>query len=215
MDAAKKLDVVFDRDRDLDRSITDLLATGQGVALAAMRAAVERDRGAAGEDRERRLVRIAAIVSDLEGRAAAELVLELLDDPSPVVRTSAGEALLDIAVDGADEVMDAAQAAALRTDLVRALQELPYVLGEIEDGRNVRVIQKLLDHPDASVVASAIDTLVLLGDVASLPAIRRLEKDPRVAAHTDGEEEESVPLAVLAADAVETLGRGKGPGRPG
>jgi ribosomal 50S subunit-associated protein YjgA (DUF615 family) len=124
------------------------------------------------------------------------------------VRAAAGEALLDLAVDGADSVVEAAASAVAQTELSRALMELPYLLAEIAHRRSAEVVGRLLAHADPAVVASAIDAAVLLADVALVPALQKLAKDRRVVTLSDDDGEQSAPIAELASDALGEISPG-------
>jgi len=207
-DAKTLLAQVFERDRGLADAVTALLAVDRAAALAALGAAADEEREDDSEGAERRLVRIAAIVSDLDGRASADLALRLLDARSPIVRAAAGEALLDLAVDDPGTVIDAAGAMVLRTGRPRASRELPYLLAEIGHRRSPEVTARLLGHEDPSVVAAAVEALVLMGDPAAASALRKLTGDTRVATVTDEDDAEvTVPIAALVEDALVELGR--------
>ena len=212
-DDAKTLLVrVFERDRALADAVAAFVAADRADWLRALADAVQADRDAESEEVERRLVRLAAIVSDLDGHEAADVALALLDAKAPIARAAAGEALLDLAVDGGDAVLDAAGAASLRTDRPRASRELPYLLAEIGHRRSSEVTARLLGHEDPSVVAAAIEALVLLGDASVAPALRKLTKDARVATVADEDDAEvTVPIAALAEDALAEIERPVGP----
>jgi HEAT repeat protein len=105
-----------------------------------------------------------------------------------------------------------------------ALRELPYVLAEAMHPHVVGMLAPWLRHPNADVVAAAIEALATLGDPSACPLLAPLFEDARRSTVDQGEDERlEATVGELARQAVELLESiagsedeppGEGPGLP-
>ena len=157
------------------------------------------------EESTARLMRAAALLGELSGPRACQLLLRLLDHEEPEVRLPAGEALQDLAYARYAEVARAIEKLIDAGDALNALAEVPYILAEIGEPGGVKLCLRLLRHPSAEVVAAAIESLANLGDGSIIKQIEPLLKDGRTVALDDDPEAEEALIADLAAEAIEHL----------
>ena len=209
---ATQLSGLFDAERTARRLHGDLAragAQGQGDALVtALRA--EADKAFALKEQEElalRLVRIAALLGDLHGAQAVDLLVDILACDEPEARHAAGEALESLAYDRFKEVALGVERAITRLPVGSpALSELPYMLAEIPEPGVIKLLGKFLGHADGEAVAAAIEALVELGDPSAASLLTPLEKDTRLVQLEDEEGEEGrVSLGELASEARQLL----------
>jgi len=86
--------------------------------------------------------------------------------------------------------------------------ELPWVLAEIAEPSALPLIRRFLDHPNADVVAAAIESLAQLEDPEAARDLERFVGDSRIVVIEDFEDETKTTLGELAEDALEMLGVG-------
>ena len=177
------------------------------------------------DERALRLVRIAALLGELDGPIVVDLLIDILGGADPEARHAAGEALEDHAYDRFKEVALGVERALERLPAGNvALVELPYLLADIPEGGVLKLLDRFLSHKDAETVAAAIEAIVEFGDPTAAPMLARLEKDARNVQLEDDEGEEGrVTLGELATEARQLLagllpappssdGRGSGAG---
>lgn len=202
-DPRAHLRALFDADRALRHAERTFLLSAPPEALsrvlsdAAERALADGD----AERQELELVRLADLCAQVEGPAAVETLLRILDHADPGVRAEAGEALLDVAYERFKEVANAIERALDGKRDGLAMEELPYMLSEIHDPDPMPLMVRFLVHPRAEVVASAIEAIVERADPAAVPKLKKLLGDEREVTVPELDDEK-VTLGDLAADAL-------------
>ncbi len=209
-DIQARLDALFDAERAVRKTHEELLHGDRAALIKAVRAAVDSalaDVGDAGDDANVRLVRLAALLGDVEGggEVAVDALIDILACEEPEARHVAGQALEDLAFDRFKEVALGIERALVRLPVgSAALTELPYLLAEVAEPGCVKLLGKFLQHADADAVASAIEALVEMGDPAAAAILAPLEKDARQV-QLDEEDAERVSIGDLAAEARQLL----------
>jgi hypothetical protein len=211
---SKSLAELFDAERAVRRIHASLLAEADDAALIqALR--VETDKamtskesdgaGDAGAESAMRLVRVAALLGELEGAAVVDMLVDILGSEESEARHAAGEALLELAYERFKEVALGVERALARLPAGNAaLTELPYMLAEVGEPGCVKLLGRFLQHADAEAVAAAIESLVELADPSAAPLLAPLEKDARQV-ELDDSEDGSVSIGDLAAEARQLL----------
>jgi HEAT repeat protein len=205
---ATTLSALFDAERTTRRLHGELARSGPDALVAALKS--EAEKALALTDQEElalRLVRISALLGDLHGATAVDVLIDILACDEPEARQAAGEALENLAYDRFKEVALGIERALGRLPKGSpALSELPYLLAEIPEPGAVKLLGKFLGHADPEAVAAAIEALVEVGDPSAAPLLAPLEKDKR---HVQIEEEEGeegrVTLGELASEARQLL----------
>ncbi len=200
------LNEIFDAERRIRDAEQRLMGEGDHAALATLLAGAT-DEALALEDEaeaELRLVRLADLCAQVPGPRMADALIAILDHPSPRVRVEAGEALRDVAYERFKEVARAIERARDGQRPGQALQELPFVLTEIQDPDPRPLMVRFLKHDDADVVAAAIEALVDYGNPAAAPHIAKLVDDAREAT-LEELDDEPARLGELAREALEEL----------
>ncbi|MFW5876542.1 MAG: HEAT repeat domain-containing protein [Myxococcota bacterium] len=200
------LHAIFDADRSLREAEARLLDRDPNQVADVLHRAV----GEAIEMTDRaeatmRLERLADLCAQVPGPAMADALLAILDDEAPSVRVAAGEALLDVAYERYAEVARAVERALDAEKHGTAMDELPYILAEVGEPSALPLIRRFLEHPDADVIAAAIEALAQLGDPAAIPALERFADDERTVTFEEFEEETTSTLGELARDAIDLL----------
>ena len=139
------------------------------------------------------------------GPKMADALIRILDHGEPSVRAEAGEALLDVAFERFKEVARAVERALDRDHRGVAMQELPFVLTEVRDPDPIPLVARFLAHPDAAVVAAAIEAMAAYGDPGAAQFLEPLLDDEREATLEDVDEGPTA-IGELAAAALEELG---------
>ena len=154
-----------------------------------------------------RLVRLAALLGDLDGPTAADLLIDILGTDSLEARRAAGEALEDLAFDRFKELALAVERALDRLPHAHAaLTELPFLLSEVPEPGVRRLLGRFLAHRDAEAVAATIEAIVDHGDVSASDLLVPLEKDTRQVDMEDDEGDEGrVTIGELATEARSIL----------
>lgn len=224
----RKLEELFAAERQVRNCHGELAELDQAPLVAHLNSAVAQTLTLDDEDeRALRLVRISALLEELEGPKVVDLLMDILGSEDPEARHAAGTALEGHAFDRFKEVALGVERALERwPDGSLALEELPYILLEVGEPGVLKLLGRFLAHKDPRAVASAIEALVELGDPAALPLVASLEKDKREVSLEDeeGGEEGHVTIGELAQEAHEILSaaeapaefvepRGKGKGR--
>ena len=153
-----------------------------------------------------RLERLADLCAQLPGPRMTDALIAILNDGEPRVRVAAGEALRDLGYERYAEVARGIERALDRHADGLAMSELPWVLAEIAEPSALPLIRRFLDHPNADVVAAAIEALAQLADPGALSDLERFVGDSRVVTIEDFEDETKTTLGELAEDALEMLG---------
>jgi HEAT repeat protein len=121
------------------------------------------------------------------------------------VRVQAAEALVDVAYDRYVEVARSIERLLEQGAAGPAMRELPWVLAEVAEPSAAKLISRFLTQETAEIVASAIEALAQLQDPSAVPALRKLQDDPREVTMDDGHEEQTTTIGDLASEAVEAL----------
>jgi HEAT repeat protein len=156
-----------------------------------------------------RLVRLAAVLGEMQGPRVVDLLIDILGCDEPEARHAAGEALSGLAFDRFKEVALGVERALERLPAGNAaLAELPYVLAEVPEPGVLKLFSRFLAHPDPDAVASAIESLVESGDPSVLPMLEPLAADVRkVQLEDEGGTESEATIAELVAEARSILAR--------
>ncbi|MCA9614414.1 MAG: HEAT repeat domain-containing protein [Sandaracinus sp.] len=215
MSAQKHLQAVLDAERALREAEAALLDEPEKAVVDALESAVKEAKSIEDLDEATlRLERLADLCAQVPGPRMADALIAILDHDEPRVRVSAGEALLDVAYDYYAEVARAIDRTLDDGRAVRALAELPFLLAEVGEPSATPLLRRFLAHPDATVVAAAIEAAVELGDPELASSLESLADDEREVAEEDFEEETAATLGDLATDALEALrGRPEPDGR--
>ncbi len=211
MSAKRLLDALFEADRRLREAERNLLTqSGPEELERALADAAEQELAREPSERDdaeaaARLVRLADLCAQAQGPHTADTLLRILNHSAPEVRVAAGEALRDFAYDRYAEVARAIERAVERRLEGPALQEVPWILAEIGEPSALPLIGRLLDHPDADVVASAIEALSELGDPEAIPLLEPFAEDGRVVTLEEDDAGYTTTLAELAREAIAEL----------
>jgi hypothetical protein len=208
-----RLKELFDAERTVRRIHDDLVSSDPATVLPhlerATREALTLDE--LDEDESSlRLVRLAAVLGEMQGAKVVDLLVDILACDEPEARHAAGEALSAMAFDRFKEVALGVERALERLPAGSpALAELPYLLAEVPEPGVLKLLGRFLAHPDADAVAAAIEALVEAGDPSVLPMLEPLAADARkVQLEDDGGTEGEATLAELVAEARSLLGAG-------
>jgi len=197
---------IFEADRQAREAERAILSRPRAEVISLLRAAVqdafdEPDP----EDASSKLRRLADLCAQLPGPEMVDALVAILDHADPQVRREAGEALLDVDYERFKEVARAVERALERGHAGIAMQELPFVLTEIRDPDPVPLLARFLAHPEAEIVACAIEALAAYGDPAAAPHIEALVDDERIATLEDVDDGPT-EIGELALAALEELG---------
>ena len=200
------LTALFDAERAVRSSHAALLREDQTAVVDALAAAV--DEAVKLEDRAEsalRLVRVAEILSDVEGAKPVDLLIAILGNAEPEARHAAGEALEGVAFDRFKEVaLGVERAIGQLAPGNAALTELPYMLAQIPEPGVIKLLGKFLKHADEEAVAAAIEALVECGDPATASLLTPLEKDSR-SVQIEEDDEARLTIGELAKEARDFL----------
>lgn len=206
MPARDALQRMFDADRQALQAEETLLAEPTEKLADLLAEAVE-DALDHEDPHESELMlrRLTDLCAQVPGPKMADALIAILDHPDPGLRTEAGEALLDVAFQRFKEVARAVERALDRDHAGLSMQELPFVLTEIRDPDPIPLIARFLAHPDAAVVAAAIEAMAAYGDPQAAKHLEALIDDEREATLEDLDEGPTL-IGELAAAALEELG---------
>ncbi len=156
-----------------------------------------------------RLVRIAAVLGEMQGSRVVDLLIDVLGSDEPEARHAAGEALSGISFDRFKDVALGVERALDRLpDGNPALAELPYLLAEVPEPGVFKLLDQFLRHHDADAVAAAIEALVDMGDASAVALIEPLVTDTRrVELEGEAGAEAEASLGELAIEALGILGK--------
>jgi HEAT repeat protein len=122
------------------------------------------------------LVRVAEMMSTLDN--AAEALVQGLSHPNEDVRQQFGSAIISIGSEyGVEAIIPAVDLVLKNNDL--STNEMPYILGWIEDPDIAPQIHRFLEVDNTGVVYAAIEAIVHVGDPDSIEALKKLVDDPR------------------------------------
>jgi hypothetical protein len=191
--------------RELHARIAEMEPAAQLAALAP--AVAEALSLADDEEAELRLVRASALLAELEGPKAADLLIDVLGAESLEARRAAGEGLEDLAFDRFKELALAVERALERLPHGHgALTELPFLLCEVPEPGVQRLIGRFLAHHDAEAVAATIEAIVDHADLSAASLLAPLERDARQVEMEDDEGDEgTVTIGELATEARSLL----------
>ncbi len=191
--------------RELHRRIGDAKPADQIAALTV--ATAEALKVEDEHESSVRLVRLAALLGDLEGPQAADMLIDILGTGSLEARQAAGEALEDVAFDRFKELALAVERALERLPPGHvALTELPFLLSEVPEPGVRRLLGRFLGHRDPEAVAATIEAIVDHGDLGAADLLVPLEHDTRQVEMDDEEGDEGrVTIGELATEARSVL----------
>jgi HEAT repeat protein len=157
-----------------------------------------------------RLVRLSAILGELQGARVVDLLIDILGSDEPEARHAAGESLSGLAFDRFKEVAQGVERALERLpNGSLALSELPYIVAEVPEPGVGKLLARFLAHPNGDAVAAAIEALVETGDRGALPLLEPLSSDTRkVQLEDEGGTEAEATIAELVAEARALLQKG-------
>ena len=215
-DLAATLEALFDAERAARRANDALLDRDPEALLPLLEKAARGALSLDDEDEDEsslRLVRVAALLGEMQGPRVVDLLIDILGCDEPEARHAAGEALEGLAFDRFKEVALGVERALERLpETSPALSELPYLLAQVSEPGVMKLLARFLAHRGSDAVASAIEALVEIGDPAALPLLDALVADPRkVQLEDDGGTEGEATLGELVAEARSLLSGGHTP----
>ena len=194
------LDAIYAADRALREAESRLLAgEPTDLLVEAVAEALSLDDP---DEADMRLTRLADLCAQVPGMAMIEALMDILDHDEPQVRVSAGEALLDVAYDYYGEVARAVEQRLERGHRGPGMAELPFLIAEVGEAGTAKLLRRFLRHPDAEVVAAAIEAAVDAHEPEVVDVLRELEQDPRDVTIADFETETEATVGALATDAI-------------
>lgn len=201
------LNALFEAERSVRAHHATLRGEGDAKLIPELRAATAAALALEDEGEATiRLVRLANLLSDLEGDEVVDLLIDILGGSSPEARIAAGEGLEGLAFDRFKEVALGIERALVRLKKGNpAFTELPFLLAEVGEPGCTKLLGRFLQNEDAEVVASAIEAMAELGDPSAIPLLAKLERDGRQVQLEDEEGGERVSIADLAHEAREIL----------
>ena len=212
-DLAITLKALFDSERAVREAHDELVSAEPSRLLPILENATREalDLDELDEDESSlRLVRVAAVLGEMPGGRAVDLLVDILGCDEPEARHAAGEALAALAWDRFKEVALGVERALERLpDGNPALSELPYLLAELPEPGAMKLLTRFLAHRDADAVAAAVEALAETGDPAALPLLDPLAADPRkVQLEDEGGTQGQATIAELVAEARALLSKG-------
>jgi len=203
---------LFDAERTVRAAHDELLDADPGAVLTVIDRATHEALTLDTLDEDEsslRLVRISAVLGEMQGPRVVDLLVDILGCDEPEARHAAGEALSGLAFDRFKEVAQGVERALERLPAGNpALSELPYLLVEVPEPGVSKLLARFLAHTDADAVAATIEALVDAGDPAALPLLEPLSADARkVQLEDEGGTEGEASIAELVAEARSILSR--------
>lgn len=205
MSANDLLTRIFDAERNLRSAEQELLNMPPNMVADVL--AMATDSAAALPDQAEasmRLERLADLCAQVPGPKMADALIRILDHDSPQARIQAAEALRDVGYDRYAELARAIERLLDRKHDGQSMLELPWVLAEIGEPSALPLIKRFLAHEDGEVVASAIESIMSLGDPAGIELLQPLCDDEREV-ELDDSEGESATIGDLALEAIAAL----------
>jgi HEAT repeat protein len=212
-DPSATLKALFDAERAVRRAHDELVDTAPESVLPlleqATRAALSLDQ-LDEDEASLRLVRVAALLGEMQGPRVVDLLVDILGSDEPEARHGSGEALANLAFDRFKEVALGVERALERLPPGNpALAELPYLLVEVPEPGVAKLLARFLAHRDPDAVAAAIESLVEIGDPSAVPLLDALASDSRrVQLEDEGGTEGDATIAELVAEARALLSKG-------
>jgi HEAT repeat protein len=212
-DLAITLKALFDSERAVREAHDELVSAEPSRLLPILESATREALNLDELDEDEsslRLVRVAAVLGEMPGGRAVDLLVDILGCDEPEARHAAGEALAGLAWDRFKEVALGVERALERLpDGNPALSELPYLLAELPEPGAMKLLSRFLAHRDADAVAAAVEALAETGDPAALPMLDPLAADPRkVQLEDEGGTQGQATIAELVAEARALLSKG-------
>jgi HEAT repeat protein len=208
---AATLEALFDAERAARRAHDSLVDRDAAAVLPLLERATREALELDDEDESSlRLVRLAALLGEMQGPRVIDLLIDILGCDEPEARHASGEALEGLAFDRFKEVALGVERALERLpETSPALSELPYLLAQVSEPGVTRLLARFLTHRSADAVASAIEALVEIGDPSALSLLDPLGSDARkVQLEDDGGTEGEATLGELVAEARTLLAGG-------
>jgi HEAT repeat protein len=211
-DLAATLTTLFDAERAVRAAHDELVDAEPGAVLPLLEKTThdaltldELDE----DEASLRLVRVAAVLGEMQGPRVVDLLVDILGCDEPEARHAAGEAIEGLAFDRFKEVALGVERALERLPRGSpALSELPYLLAQVPEPGVTKLLARFLAHKDADAVAAAIEALVEMGDPAALPMLDALSGDARkVQLEDEGGTEGEATLGELVAEARTLLSK--------
>ncbi|MBK8253629.1 MAG: hypothetical protein IPK82_13300 [Polyangiaceae bacterium] len=205
---------LFDAERKI-RELNDVLTqSAPGAVLEVVNSAIADARQLQDEDESAlRLVRLADVLSYIEGPQAIDALIDILASDSPEGRVAAGEAIESIAFERFKEVAQGVERALKRLpEGSPALPEIPYILSDVPEPGVIKLIEMFLKHKDADAVAAAIEVAADISDPALTKHLAALVNDKRRVDMADEESDEAseVSIGELAQEALDIIGDNAG-----
>jgi HEAT repeat protein len=212
-DLAITLKALFDAERAVREAQDELVAADPALLIPLLERSTREalDLDELDEDESSlRLVRLAALLGEMQGDRVVDLLIDILGCDEPDARQAAGEALTGLAWDRFKEVALGIERALERLpDGNPALAELPYLLAELPEPGAIKLIGRFLSHRDPDAVAAAVEALVETGDRTLLPMLDPLAADTRkVQLEDEGGTQGQATIAELVAEARALLSKG-------
>jgi HEAT repeat protein len=206
MKADELLTRVFEADSVFRSAEKELLAGPKEAVFEAILRAFEPALSEPGDDGAAKVAVLAELVLRVQqdGRAVDALI-RTLGHENIAVRATAGRALLAVGYERYVELARGIDRAIEKGVSPIALEELPWIIGEIGEPSATKLLAQFLSHENANVVASAIEALVDLGDPGAIPLLEKLEKDERIVTLDEGDESFQSTLGELAGECIEEL----------
>lgn len=207
--ASHNLEALFEADRALRDAEADFFEQSDKKVVQQLVAAVDEACGMTDrEEATMRLERLADLCAQAPTPETLVSMIKIFDDPDPAVRVVLGEALLDVAYDYYAEVARTIEVLLDKGHRGPSMAELPFLLAEVGEPSAIGFMRRFLDHPDAEVVAAAIEASVELDAPELADAIAALQNDTRRVQLDEGfEAETQATLGELAEEAIAALGR--------
>ena len=194
-DAVRRAAEDFVRSRDRGSAV----ALAKGAALEAL--------GSGGRDLGRLPV-LARLLGRIGTDEAVDGLLELLDAEAPEAREVAGEALVEMADERFARVRGGMERFLAAREIGPALEELPFVVADIDDPGGVDLLLAMLEHRSTTLVAGAIEVSGELAHDARITArLEGLVGDERLTTveGEGGEDDATISLGELASDVLEAI----------
>ncbi len=208
VDVQQVLTKIFEAERTLRQQSRKLLQAPHGAVLGQLQTAFSQASQLKDEqEAELRLVCLTRLLRTVPGPGAIDVLIDILGHDNEEARQGAGFVLEDIASERLGEVRKGIERALKRLPVGSlALCELPFVILGL-DGDVIRMLRPFLSHQDPEAVAAAIDAYVEYADPDAITLLEPLTQDNRrVQVNIEStDEEESVTIADLAADAIDAL----------
>jgi HEAT repeat protein len=214
-DPAALLKALFDAERAVRAAHDELVDVAPEAALPPLERATRDALSLDDLDEDEaalRLVRVAAVLGEMQGPRVVDLLIDILGCGEPEARHAAGDALSGLAFDRFKEVALGVERAVERLPAGNvALAELPYLIAEVPEPGVSKLLARFLGHRDADAVAAAIEALVEMGDPGAIPLLAFLAGDTRkVRLEDDSGTEGEATIGELVAEAKSLLSKGQG-----